>query len=268
MTVLLATFAGLFGLAIGSFLNVVAHRVPLGMSLSRPPSSCPTCGTTIAPRDNIPLVSWLLLRGRCRHCGSPISIRYPLLELACGLLWLGSFLALGPSWVLPAYLWFGSATLALIATDLEHHRLPNRIVFVGLTVGTVLLAAGALLDGQPLTRVGWAALAGLAYFGFMLVLAIAVRGGFGFGDVKMAAMLGLFVGYQPLLASVGFVEVFGSLTIAGFGAFLVGGMVAAALLAARKRGRKQEIAFGPAMIVAAWVAVIWGSPLFMAYIGA
>lgn len=267
MTVLLASFAGLFGLAIGSFLNVVAHRVPLGMSLSHPPSSCPACGGEIAPRDNIPLVSWLRLGGRCRLCSAPIPIRYPLLELAGGLLWVGVFLTIGQSWILPAYLWFGSVTLALIATDLEHHRLPNKIVGVGVGAGAVLLAGGSLLDGEPLERIGWAILAGVAYFGLMLILALAVRGGFGFGDVKMAALLGLFVGYQPTLDGVGSAEAFGSLAVSVFVSFLIGGVVAIVLLALGQRGRRQEIAFGPAMILASWVAVAWGFQAFEAYVG-
>jgi leader peptidase (prepilin peptidase)/N-methyltransferase len=267
MDTLLASFAGLVGVAVGSFLNVVAHRVPLGKSVLHPPSACPGCQTPIAPRDNIPLVSWILLRGRCRHCGTAISIRYPMLELAGGIVWVGIFLSVGLSWVLPAYLWFGSVTLALIATDLEHHRLPNRIVFVGLTVGTVLLAVGALLDGQPGGRLGWAALGGALYFAFMLLLAIVARGGFGFGDVKMAALLGLCVSYQPMTEDLGATAAFGALGVAAFGSFFIGGLVAVVLLVLRKRGRKQEIAFGPAMILAAWFATIWGAEVFSTYVG-
>lgn len=267
MTILLAVFAGLLGLAVGSFLNVVAHRVPLGNSVLSPPSACPGCGTPITPRDNIPLLGWLLLRGRCRSCAMRIPVRYPLLELAGGLLWVGTFLVVGLSWILPGYLWFVSVTLALFATDLEHHRLPNRIVFVGVTGGTVLLVVGSLLDGEPWARIGWAIVAGAAYFVLMLALALLVRGGFGFGDVKMAALLGLFVGYQPGLVQVGASEALGGLVVAVFGSFLIGGIVAMALLALRKRGRKQEIAFGPAMIVASWVAVAAGNDLFTAYLG-
>lgn len=266
MTVLLSFFAGLLGLAVGSFLNVVAHRVPLGKSILRPPSACPGCDTPISARDNLPLVGWLLLRGHCRSCAMRIPVRYPLLELAGGVLWVVTFLVVGLSWILPAYLWFVSVTLVLFATDLEHHRLPNRIVFVGFIGGLVLLLVGSLVDGEPWARLGWSVAAGFAYFCFMLVLALLVRGGFGFGDVKMAVLLGLFVGYQPGLARVGAGEALGALTVAVFGSFLVGGLVAVALLALRKRGRKQEIAFGPAMIVASWVAVVVGNDLFRSYL--
>lgn len=267
MTILLAVFAALLGLAVGSFLNVIAHRVPLGKSVLSPPSACPGCGTPITPRDNIPLLGWVLLRGRCRSCAMRIPVRYPLLELAGGVLWVGTFLIVGLSWILPAYLWFVSVTLVLFATDLEHHRLPNRIVFVGFVGGLTLLTAGAMAAGEPVARLGWSGVAGVVYFGFMLVLALLVRGGFGFGDVKMAALLGLFVGYQPTLDQVGAGESLGGLLVAVFGSFLFGGIVAILLLALRKRGRKQEIAFGPAMIIASWVAVAAGNNLFQLYLG-
>lgn len=246
----------LFGLVVGSFLNVVAYRVPLGKSVAHPPSACPTCESPIAPRDNIPVVSWLLLRGMCRHCGEPISARYPLVEAGHAALWVLTYLVVGLEWVLIGYLWFASVSLALILTDLDHHRIPNRILYPGFVVGSILLAVGAFLDGEParlLSALGGAA----GYFMILFVVALASRGGFGFGDVKLAALLGLFTGYVGL----------GSALIAFFLGILIGGVVAIVLLALRRRDRKAEIAFGPPMIVGAWIAVPYGADLLARWLG-
>lgn len=246
----------LFGLVVGSFLNVVAYRVPLGKSVAHPPSACPTCDSPIAPRDNIPVVSWLALRGRCRHCGEPISARYPLVEAGHAALWVLTYLVVGVEWVLIGYLWFVSVSLTLILTDLDHHRIPNRILYPGFLVGLILLAVGALLDGEParlLPALGGAA----GYFMILFVVALASRGGFGFGDVKLAALLGLFTGYVGL----------GSALIAFFLGIFIGGVVAIVLLALRRRDRKAEIAFGPPMIVGAWIAVPYGADLLARWLG-
>lgn len=246
----------LFGLVVGSFLNVVAYRVPLGRSVAHPPSACPRCEAPIAPRDNIPVVSWLLLRGRCRHCGEPISARYPLVEAGHALLWLLTYLVVGLEWVLPAYLWFASVSLTLILTDLDHHRIPNRILYPGFVVGLVLMAGGALLDGEPerlLPAVGGA----LGYFLILFIVALASRGGFGFGDVKLAGLLGLFAGYGGL----------GSALVAFFLGVFIGGLVAIVLLVLRRRDRKAEIAFGPPMILGAWIAVPYGGEILAKWLG-
>ncbi len=262
----IAAVAALLGVAVGSFLNVVAHRVPLGTSLSRPPSSCPGCDTPISPRDNIPLISWILLRARCRTCRMRISARYPALEALNGVLWAGAAVLVGPSWLLPAVLWFLSVTLALIATDLEHHRLPNRIVLHGTWVGWVLLAPGVLLDGLEPVRLLHALAGGVAWFGLLLAIALIARGGFGFGDVKLAFLLGSFVGLQPMLGSAAWFDALGGVAVAIFLAFFIGGAIAIALLVARRVDRRREIAFGPAMIVASWVAVACGDRLLDAWL--
>src|ERR1700729_2496458 len=140
----------LVGLVVGSFLNVVIYRVPRKESIVSPRSACPTCDTPIAPRDNVPILSWLYLRGRCRNCHSPISMRYPLVEAATAGLFAGVAARIGFSWTLPAYLVLAAGLLALACTDMEHLLLPKRIVYpvLGL-VGVLLVAAGALPGHRP-----------------------------------------------------------------------------------------------------------------------
>lgn len=256
LPVLMPVALVVFGLVIGSFLNVVAYRVPLGKSVAHPPSACPNCATPIAPRDNIPVVSWLMLRARCRHCGTHISARYPLVEAGHAGLWVLTYLVIGLEWVLPAFLWFASVTLVLILTDLDHHRIPNRILFPGYVAGIVLLAGGAMLDGETVRLIP-AAVGSLGYFAVLFVVALAARGGFGFGDVKLAALLGLFTGYGGV----------GSAAVALFLGIFIGGLVAVVLLVTRRRDRKAEIAFGPPMIVGAWIAIPYGPELMVRWLG-
>lgn len=247
MTGLVAGIAGLFGLAFGSFMNVVAYRVPLGRSVVSPPSACPVCNSPIRPRDNLPVVSWIRLRGKCRDCGEPISARYPIVEALTGILFVGTVLIVGVAWVLPAYLWFAAVTMVLILTDLDHKRIPNRILYPGTVVGLVLLAGGALLDGGA-GDLGRGAMGGVFYFSGLFVLALIARGGFGFGDVKLAFMLGLFLafrGWEHLVVGI-------------FLAFFIGGLVAIALLLSRKKGRKDAVPFGPSLVLGAWIGIAYG----------
>ncbi|NND83789.1 MAG: prepilin peptidase, partial [Acidimicrobiia bacterium] len=203
----------------------------------------------------------------CRFCAEPISIRYPALELTNAVLWVGVAWLLGPSWILPGYLWFVSVTLALIATDLEHHRLPNRIVLHGAWVGLLLLGGGVLLDGVAMVRFAQAIVGGATWFGLMLAIALLARGGFGFGDVKLAALLGSFVAFQPLLGAADWYDALGAVAVAVFVSFFLGGAIAIALLALRRTDRKREIAFGPAMIIASWIAIGWGDRLLAMWLG-
>ncbi len=258
MVSFVAAAGSLLGLIVGSFLNVVAHRVPAGRSVVRPGSTCPACGAPVRPRDNVPVLSWFVLRGRCRDCGSAISARYPMVEAATGITFAAAALVLGAVWVLPAYWWFASVGIALVLTDLDHKRLPDRIVFPGFAGGIALLAAGTLLEGGgvgPMVR----ALAGAAaYAGFLFVIfLIAPRGGFGFGDVKLALVLGLFLAYRS------WAVLWAGIMLA----FLIGGVTAVVLLATRRAGRKDAIPFGPALIAGAFVAVAWGQELADWYLG-
>ncbi len=256
MTPILVPIAVLVGLAAGSFANVVAHRVPAGRSVVAPASACPHCGERIAPRDNVPIASWLMLRGRCRTCSDAISIRYPLVEALTAGLFIVAVFAIGERWVLPAYWWFIALTVTLTLTDLDHKLIPNRILFPGTLVGALLLGAGSLIDGD-LTQFGWGLIGGAGYFVALLIIAIVAKGGFGYGDVKLAFVLGLFTGYER----PGFVFV------AAFLAFLGGGVISILLLVFRIRGRKDAIPFGPYLVLGAYVVLVAGNALLDWYLG-
>jgi len=254
MTVAVAVVCGLLGLAVGSFLNVVIYRVPRKESVVRPRSRCPGCGTQLADRDNIPVLSWILLRGRCRTCGEPISARYPLVELGTAALFVAAALRFGLDWVLPAYLVFFAALVAVTFIDLEHYIIPNRIVYPTLFVSVPLLvlAAAAQNEWSELLRAGeGAALA----WGFLLVVHLIQPRGMGFGDVRLAAVLGLFLGWLDLR------HVFLGL----FLGFLFGSLSSITLIALRRRGRKDQIPFGPFLAAGAVVAVLFGSPIISWY---
>ena len=248
--------SGVLGLLVGSFVNVVAHRVPAGASVLRPPSSCPRCGSRIRARHNVPVVGWLVLRGRCFDCDDPISARYPVVEAATGLLFAGAAAVVGPAWTLPAHLWFVAVTVTLVLTDLDHKRIPNRILYPGTVVAGILLAGGAAAEGQ-LPALGRGLAGGAAYFGLLLVVALEARGGFGFGDVKLAVLLGLFAAFAS----------WGALFVAAFGGFVIGGLVSIVLMITGRAGRKDTIPFGPSMVVGAYVAIAWGEQIVDWYLG-
>jgi leader peptidase (prepilin peptidase)/N-methyltransferase len=263
VVLVVAILAGVLGLAIGSFLNVVIWRVPQKLSLSSPPSACPKCGHPIRARDNIPVFSWLLLKGRCRDCGEPISARYPLVEFGTALAFVSVVLwaALQPAglWLLPAYLWFAAASIALALIDLDTKRLPNAIVVPSIAVVLVLLALASLGTGDWLALLQ-AVIGGAALFVFYLVLVLIYPRGMGFGDVKLAALVGLALGYLG----------WGPLIVGAFAAFLLGGVFSILLLAARKATRKTGIPFGPWMLLGAWFGIAFGreiSTWYLALVG-
>lgn len=251
--VLVALLSGLLGLVIGSFLNVVVHRVPLRESVVSPPSACPCCGEPIRARHNVPVLGWLVLRGRCYDCGVPISARYPLVEAGTGVLFglVGWRLADQPV-LLPAYLTFAAAAVALALIDLDVRRLPNAIVLPAYPVLAALLALDA--DGSDLVRAGIGAAVFLA---FMLVVAIAVPGAMGMGDVKLAGVVGAMTAYLS----------WGALLAAAFGGFLLGALAGVLLLTAGRAGRRSAVAFGPFMLVAAWASILGASGLGQQYLG-
>jgi leader peptidase (prepilin peptidase)/N-methyltransferase len=240
--------AGLFGLLIGSFLNVVVWRLPRGESLSHPASHCPTCGHPIRAYDNIPVFSWVLLRGSCRDCGARISPRYPLVELATGAAFAATAAWVGWSIVLPFALWFVAASIAMILIDVEHHRLPNSLTLSTYAVVVTGLAITAMV-GQEWHSFGRAIFGGLGLALVYAALAMAFPKGMGWGDVKLALVVG------TAMAWVGW----DALVVGGFGAFLLGAVWGVASIATGRAGRKSALPFGPFMVVAAIGSMVWGS---------
>jgi leader peptidase (prepilin peptidase)/N-methyltransferase len=246
-----AALAGIFGLAIGSFLNVVIYRVPAGESIVSPPSKCPQCGHEIRNRHNIPVFGWLVLGGRCADCANPISPRYPLVEFTTGILFAVFTLDVGKlHWALAAYLYFTAAGLALAMIDIDHKRLPDAIVLPSYPVIAVLLTVAAGVDDNwwALARAGIGA---AALFAFYFATAFAYPKGMGFGDVKLAGLLGGLLAYIS----------WGTLVVGAFGGFLLGAVGGVLVLAARRGDRKTAIPFGPFMIAAAVIAVFTGAHL-------
>ena len=191
--ILLAIGVAVLGLLIGSFLNVVIWRVPRAESIVSPPSACPSCGHPLRARDNIPVLSWLLLRGRCRDCGDPISKRYPLVELTTAVLF--AVMSIGiPVEALPAYLWLTAAGVALSVIDIDHKRLPNAIVYPTAVVVGVWLVGTSLVTGEPELAVR-TVLAGLALFAFYLLLALVYPAGLGLVYAKPRLVLGFGLGW-------------------------------------------------------------------------
>jgi leader peptidase (prepilin peptidase) / N-methyltransferase len=257
MEVLLLAGVFVLGLVFGSFGNVVIHRVPAGESVVSPPSACPTCGTQIRPLDNVPVLSWLLLRGRCRSCGATISARYPLVELACGLLFVVMALRFGLTWVLPGYLLLVWGLLCVALIDAATRRIPNAISYKLAPALLVLIGGGALLQGEPDAALR-ALLGGLAAFVALLALALISPGGMGMGDVKLAASLGVALGYLS----------WGHVLLGVFGGFLLGGLVSIVLLALRLRTRKDMLPFGPYLAVSTVGTVLAGREIIDAYLRA
>jgi leader peptidase (prepilin peptidase) / N-methyltransferase len=242
---------GVLGLLIGSFLNVVIHRVPLGLSVVSPGSHCPRCEQPVRTQHNLPVVGWLMLRGRCRDCGAAISARYPLVELMTGVLfvvvaWRAA--QLGQEAAIPALLAFTALGIALAAIDLAVRRLPNVLVLPAYPALAVLLAiaAGLRHDWWSVARAG---LGALALFGFFYALATISPRGMGFGDVKLAGVIGLVLGYLSWSA----------LLVGAFAGFFLGAMIGLVVMAVGSGGRKTALPFGPFMVlgalVALWVAV-------------
>jgi leader peptidase (prepilin peptidase)/N-methyltransferase len=242
---MLGIAAALFvlGLVIGSFASVVAHRVPRKESIVGPRSRCPSCGETIAAYDNVPLVSWLLLRGRCRACGERIPATYPAVELVCGLLFAASYLAFEPD---EAEIALGCVFVTMLAvvtlTDLEHRIIPNVVLIAGAVAALAIVAP---TDPDSLPERGIAA---AAAGGFLLVAALAYSGGMGMGDVKLAAVMGLYLGraVAPALLT----------------AFVVGALVGVYLLARHgAAARKRAIPFGPYLAAGGVVGLFWGDEM-------
>jgi leader peptidase (prepilin peptidase)/N-methyltransferase len=246
----LTGFCGLLGLVIGSFLNVVIYRVPRDLSVVSPRSACTACGTPIAERDNVPVVSWLVLKSRCRHCQARISARYPLVELGCAALFAGTAARFGYNWALPAYLVLFAGLLALSCIDVELLVLPKKIVYpLSLAVtGLLVMASGATGHWHSLEV---AVLSGVGWFVVFFALNAASPRVLGFGDVRLAPVLGLSLGWLGI----------GYVFLGFFAANAVGAVIGIALIASKRMDRQQQIPYGVFLAAGCAVAVFAGPEL-------
>lgn len=249
---LYALFAFLFGLILGSFLNVCIHRIPEGASIVHPPSSCPNCGAPIRFYDNIPLLSYLFLRGKCRHCKKPISLRYPAVELLCGLVSLALVIRFGPGITYLFSLAFLCALILVSFIDLQHQIIPDVISLPGILVGLGL-------SFTPWALVPWTEAAIGAAVGGGSLLAISVvykvltgKDGMGLGDVKLLAMIGAWMGWRELPFII---------LISSLAGILIGG---SALLLAKK-GLRVRIPFGPFLSLGALILFFFGNDVRTVY---
>jgi leader peptidase (prepilin peptidase)/N-methyltransferase len=239
-------FLGAFGAAIGSFVNVLAYRLPRRESLVKPRSRCPQCERQIAAYDNIPVISWLLLRGRCRHCGTAISVRYPIVEALTALLFVLVGLEVGLEATLLPALAFTITLVAAAETDLEHRIIPNRLMAVSAVAAVVLWA---IADPGRLPE---NLIAGVAAGGLMLLVAVAYPAGMGMGDVKLAGVMGLYLG--------------ASVAPALFCGFAAGALVGIGIVAVRgPSARKQGVPFGPFLAFGGVIGLLWGPDLIEWY---
>lgn len=234
---------GVIGAMVGSFLNVVTYRLPRKESVVRPASRCPSCGSPIKPYDNIPVFSWLILRGRCRNCSAAISPRYPVMEAATALLCVGAVISHGSAVGIALNVLLVLIVLPVTVIDLEHRIIPNKITALGAALAVIL---GSALDpgGEP-TRL----IAGAGAAGALLLAALAYPGGMGMGDVKLVGVIGLCLGKSVIPAVL----------IA-----LLSGVLVGAVVMARKgvrEGRKTAVPFGPFLALGATVCVFVGPAL-------
>ena len=238
-----AVLAGILGAIVGSFLNVVAYRLPRKESLSHPPSHCPNCGAPVKPYDNIPVLSWLLLRGRCRNCKEPISWRYPLVEAGTGL--LCAFVVVAKGWDQDAILGIVLVLLLVPITliDFDTQIIPNKITYPGVVIGIVIVA---LTDLSSLDE---NLIAAFAAGGFLFIAWFLRPGGMGLGDVKLAFMLGIYLGRAVAPAM--------------FVALISGSVVGAAIMAryGTAKGRKMKIPFGPYLALGGIVGLLAGDEM-------
>ncbi|MCW2596116.1 MAG: putative prepilin peptidase [Jatrophihabitans sp.] len=241
---------GVLGLAIGSFLNVVIYRVPREESIVFPASHCPKCDAPIKTRHNVPVLSWLVLGGRCACCHVRISARYPLVEAGTGVLFAAIALHFGLTLQLPAYLYFASIAVALAMISFDVRRLPDSIVLPSYVISVLLLMpAGAVQSDLWAGERGLIGMVGLLTLYF--ALALAYPNGLSFGDVKLAGLLGLYLGWLS----------WGALLVGVFGSFVIAGIGGAAAIATKRGARNMAVPVGPCLIAAALISVFVTAPV-------
>lgn len=239
--------AGLLGLAVGSFINVLIWRLPRGESVVYPPSHCPRCRHRLAPRDLIPVLSWVLLRGRCRHCGAPIPVSYPLVEAVTGVVFAALAAVHGPHWRTAGYAVLATILITAAGTDMKLRLIPNRLTIPAIAFA---LAWSAAVRVPQLTS----SLLGLAIAGgLFLVIALLSRGGMGGGDVKLAAAVGAFLGLKYSLLGL-------------FLAFIFGALVGIILMALGKKKRRDYLPFAPFIAAGCLAAMLFGDPILQWYL--
>ncbi|WP_075859416.1 prepilin peptidase [Carboxydothermus pertinax] len=237
----------IFGLIIGSFLNVVIYRLPAGMSLIFPPSSCPSCGQRLKPQHLIPVISYLWQKGRCAYCGAKIPFRYPLVELTTAFIFCFIYLKFGLTILTLKYVLFAVFLIPLFFLDLENYLLPDKLTYPLILVGIFINIITRDLSWKNLF---FGVLTG---FGVLFLLALVSRGGMGGGDIKLAAGMGAFLGFPFILETL-------------FLAFFFGGLTGIILLVTKKKERKDLVPFGPFLIGAAFLTVFWGDEILKWYL--
>ena len=253
--VLLYVFAFVIGSVVGSFLNVCIHRMPRNHSIISPSSRCPSCNTPIRPWDNIPIVSFLSLRGKCRTCGAKISPRYPLVEFLNGMFYVLILWKFGIGWHMPFYFALCSSLVVITFIDLDFQIIPDIITLPGIVIG---LGAGSFLLPDPFLRyslLGYkASLIGFLTGGILFYgIAVVSRGGMGGGDIKMMAMVGSFMGWKSVLLTT----FIGSLT---------GTLVGIFMMIFKGKGRKTKIPFGPFLSLGTLVTLFYGQEILKLYL--
>ncbi len=244
--------AGVLGLAVGSFLNVCIHRLPRGESLVRPASRCPRCGRALRWHDNIPVLSWVWLGGRCGQCHAPISPQYPIVEVVTAALVVGIVLVTPPGPLLASRLVFACALVVLFAIDLEHHLLPNVITLPGIVIGWLFSLFAP--PGWQASLAGALLGAGLLYGTAAAYYMVRREEGLGMGDVKMLAMVGAFLGWKAVLLT---------LVLASFAGALVG----IVLMITSRGGMRYALPFGTFLAMGALVAMLAGDRIIAWYLG-
>lgn len=246
----------LLGLIVGSFLNVCIYRMPRGLNIIRPRSSCPSCGRPVRFYDNIPILSYLLLKGRCRDCSSPISIRYPIVEALNGIMYLLAYMRFGPDYSLLIVMAFLSSMIVITFIDLEFQIIPDHITLPGILIGVVTssLIFPDPFESHQVTGLVNALIGLFVGGGLFLAIAVLSKGGMGGGDIKMMAMVGAFMGWKGVLLT----------TLIGS---VVGSVVGIGLMVFKGKDRKAKIPFGPFLALGAVVTLFSGGLILEWYLG-
>jgi len=255
MEIVLIILFAILGLVVGSFLNVCIDRLPQNKSIAFPPSHCEACQHKLAARDLIPVFSYLRLRGRCRYCQASIPRKLMWVELATAVIFALLYWHYGLSAELGVLIFYSCLFIVIFVIDLEHSLILNKVVYPGMIVALLLSLYPWPWFSESLgMRVAYAALGGAIGFVIFLLIALVSRGGMGWGDVKLAALIGLATGFPMVFVAI-------------IMAAILGGIVAVALMIAKKRGRREMIPFGPFLAVAAMVTLLWGSKILDWYLG-